>query len=514
MSNTRLSMRKMREILRQVHEVGLSYREVALSAGVSIGVVSKVVNRARHAGLDWAALSTLDEAALDLRLNGPVARPGEARAEPDPVWIHVEKQRPGVTLELLHIEYLESNPNGLRYTSFCDRYREWLARRQLTMRQVHKGGERAFVDYSGKKPSIVDRRTGERIEVELFVGVLGASNLTYAEATRTQQGVDFIQSHVRLFEFIGGVPALVTPDQLKSGVTTSCWYDPTIQRTYEELAEHYGTAVLPARPKKPRDKAKVEVAVQVVQRWILARVRNETFFSLDALNGRIAELVDELNDTRKMRLYGKTRRELFDIVDKPALKPLPSERFVYAEWKQARVNIDYHVAFDDNFYSAPHTLVHEHLDVRATAMTVELFFKTQRVASHPRSRGKGKFATTKEHMPRAHQEHLEWPPSRLIDWAGTIGPNVKVLVETILKERSHPEQGYRPVLGILRLAKTYGDDRLDKACRRAHLAGARNYRHVVAILKNGLDQAPLPDSVDGNRPPVDHENIRGPGYYN
>lgn len=514
MSNTRLSMRKVREILREVSKVGLTYREVALSLGVSIGVVSKVVNRAKHAGVDWGEASQLDDAALDVRLNGPVAKPGVARTEPDPLWINVELRRPGVTLELLHVEYLESNPDGLRYSAFCGRYRSWLGRQRLTMRQTHKGGERAFVDYSGKKPSIVDRKTGERVEVELFVGVLGASNLTYAEATRTQQSVDFIQSHVRFFRYIGGVPALVTPDQLKSGVTTSCWYDPSIQRTYEELAEHYGTAVLPARPMKPRDKAKVEVAVQVVQRWILARLRNETFFSLEALNERIAELLDELNDKRTMRRYGKTRRELFDIVDKPALKPLPAEPFVYAEWKKVRLNIDYHLAFDGNFYSAPFTLVHEHLDVRATALTVEVFLRANRVASHPRRHGKGVYETHPAHMPKAHQEHQKWPPSRLISWAGTIGPSVKLLVETILHERSHPEQGYRPCLGILRLGEVYGDARLEQACMRAHLAGARNYRHVKAILVNQLDKAPLPEVVDEDRPPVDHENIRGPEYYN
>lgn len=514
MSNTRLSMRKVREILRQVTEIGLGYREVALSLGVSIGVVSKVVNRAKHAGVSWAEASELDDASLDVRLNGPVATVGVTRAEPDPLWINVELRRPGVTLELLHVEYLESNPNGLRYSAFCGRYRDWLAKQRVTMRQSHKGGERAFVDYSGKKPHIVDRRTGELLEVELFVGVLGASNLTYAEATLTQQGVDFIGSHMRFFSYVGGVPALVTPDQLKSGVTTSCWYDPTIQRTYEELAEHYGTAVLPARPKKPRDKAKVEVAVQVVQRWILARLRNETFFSLDALNERIGELLDELNDKRVMRRYGKTRRELFEIVDRPALKPLPSEPFVYAEWKKVKLNIDYHLVFDENFYSAPFTLVHEHLDVRATAMTVEVFHRGNRVASHRRRHGKGGHETTPGHMPKAHQEHQKWPPSRIIAWAGSIGPSAKQLVETILQERSHPEQGYRPCLGILRLSKAYGNERVEQACLRAHLAGARSYRHVKAILANQLDKAPLPEPVDENRPPVDHENIRGPEYYN
>lgn len=512
MSRARLSMRKAREILRQVLDVGLGYREVASSVGVSTGAVSNTVQRARAAGLDWAAVCRLSEDELEAQVYGTAPETGGKRAEPDPAWIHVERMRPGVTLELLHLEYLESHPDGLRYTAFCDRYRAWLARQRRTMRQTHRAGERAYVDYSGKKPSIVDRRTGEKVEVELFVGVLGASSLTYAEATRTQRGVDFIQSHVRFLEFLGGVPALLTPDQLKSGVTTSCWYDPAIQRTYEEMAEHYGTAVLPARPRKPRDKAKVEVAVQVVQRWILARLRNETFFSIEDLNARIAGLLEELNN-RPMRAYGKSRRELFEAIDKPALKPLPSERFAYAEWKKAKVNIDYHVDFDGHFYSVPHTLVGEHVDVRATAVTVEVFFKTQRVASHVRSSNRGRHTTTKEHMPRAHQEHLEWPPSRIIEWAGTIGPNARALVEAILSERRHPEQGYRPSMGLIRLAKTYGKERVDRACERAHLAGARSYRHVAAILKNRLDEAPLPN-VDEPGPRVDHENLRGPDYYN
>ncbi|MCC6653197.1 MAG: IS21 family transposase [Candidatus Eisenbacteria bacterium] len=513
MSNTRLSMRKVREVLRLTHEVKLPYREVAVSAGVSVGVVSKIVNRAKKAGLAWAEVSGLDEATLEVRLNGPVVEAGAQRDEPDPIWIHVEKMKPGVTLELLHIEYIEGHPNGLRYTAFCERYRAWLARRKLTMRQSHKAGERAFVDYSGKRPWIVDRKTGERQPVELFVGVLGASNFTFAEATRTQQSVDFIQSHVRMLEYFEGAPALIVPDNLKSGVTTASWYDPEVQRTYEELAAHYSTAVLPARPKKPRDKAKVEVAVQVVQRWILGRIRNEVFFTLDALNERIRELLELLND-RPMRAYRKSRRELYVLLDKPALKPLPVERFVYSEWGTARLNIDYHATFDENFYSAPYGLVHEHLDVRATALTVELYFKAQRVGSHVRSYAKGKYVTTTAHMPKAHQEHLEWPPSRVIDWAGKIGPHVKALIEALLAERKHPEQGYRPSLGIIRLAKTYGNERVDKACKRAHMAGARNYRHVAAILKNHLDDAPMPDAVDDNRPRVDHENIRGPGYYN
>ena len=324
MPNERLAMRKVREILRRKHELGLSYREVAEGLGVSIGVVSKVVNRAARAGLTWKEAAGMAEDEVEVRLYGR-GKPAEGeRPKADPVWIHTELKKAGVTLELLHLEYLQEEPNGYRYTQFCEHFRQWLDRRRFSMRQRHVAGERAYVDYSGKKPSLVDPATGKRQEVELFVGVLGASNYTYAEATRSQKSGDFLGSHVRMLEFFGGVPSLITPDQLKSGVTTSCLYDPEIQRAYEEMAQHYGCAVLAARPRKPKDKAKVEVAVQIVQRWVLARLRHEQFFTLADLNRRIGELVKELNE-RPMRDYGgKSRRELFERIDKPALSPLPA----------------------------------------------------------------------------------------------------------------------------------------------------------------------------------------------
>ena len=508
-------MRKVREILRRKHELGLSYREVAEGLGVSIGVVSKVVNRAARAGVVWPDACGMTEDELETRLYGG-GKPAEgARAKADPVWIHTELKKPGVTLELLHLEYLREEPNGYRYTQFCEHYRQWLNRQRVSMRQRHRGGERAYVDYSGVKASLVDRTSGERQEVELFVGVLGASNYTYAEATASQQSPEFIGSQVRMLEFFGGVPSLITPDQLKSGVTTSCLYDPQIQRTYEEMATHYGCAVVAARPRRPKDKAKVEVAVQVVQRWILARLRHETFFTLPDLNRRIGELVVELNQ-RPMRDYGgKSRRELYEIVDKPALSPLPTERFEMCEWKTARVNVDYHVVVDGSYYSIPHALVHEQVDVRTTARIVEVFHKAQRVASHTRCVRPGSYSTESSHMPRAHQEALAWPPSRLMAWADSIGKNVGLLVRAILESRRHPEQGYRPCLGILRLSRVYGKERLERASQRAHMAGARSYRHVVAILKNGLDQAPLTDQTDRpSRPAIKHENVRGADYFN
>jgi len=513
MGAERLSMRKTREILRQKWELRRSHREVAQSLSVGLGTVSDVVHRARRAGLDWAQVHTLAEDALEGRLYGPRDAPGASRPRPDCHYLHRERRKPGVTLELLHLEYLEQHPDGYRYTQFCEIYRQWLGRRGLTMRQVHHAGEKCFVDYAGQKPTFIDPAIGEVIAVELFVAVLGASNYTYAEATRTQQVADWIASHQRAFQFFGGTPRAVVPDQLKSAVTLPCRYEPGVQRTYEEFAQHYGAVILPARPAKPRDKAKTEVAVQVCERWILARLRHERFFSLAALNARIAELLVDLN-ARPMRLYRASRRDLFERLDQPALRPLPAETFLYGEWRVgARVNIDYHIELHGHYYSVPYALIHEHVDARVTATTVELFHRGQRVAAHRRSHVRGTHTTESAHMPKAHQHHLEWTPSRLIDWARTIGPQTAALVAAILADRPHPEQGYRSCLGILRLAKRYSALRLEAACTRAGAVGARSYRHVDSMLKHGLDRIAGPEvSLPLTLTPA-HEHLRGRDYY-
>lgn len=512
MATKRLSMRKIREILRQKWVLGKSHREVVQSLGGSLGAVSGVLSRASVAGLSWRAIEALSDAELEERLYGPRIASSGDRPKPDPVWIHLERKKQGVTLELLHLEYLERHPNGYRYTAFCDVYRKWLGKHKLTMRQQHRAGDKLFVDYSGKRPTIVDPKTGEIISVELFVAVLGASNYTYAEATLSQKSRDWISSHVRALEYLGGVPRALVPDQLKSGVIEPCRYEPKTQRTYEELARHYGTAILPARPGKPRDKAKVEAGVLVVQRWILARLRNERFFSLDALNQRIGELLEDLNDRPMRRYGGRTRRQLFDEIDRPALAGLAVERFVHAVWKDARANIDYHVEFDKHYYSVHHSLTGEAVEVRATAMTVEILHNGKRVASHVRSYQPGGFTTIPEHRPKSHREHAEWTPSRLIAWASKIGPHVEELVRALLDERPHPEQGYRSCLGIMRMASRYGNERLDAACHRALGVRARSYKHVANILKHGLDQVvdqPAPAPTRST-----HDNVRGSDYYN
>ena len=514
MANERLSMRKTREILRLKWELGRSHREVASSLGVGLGTVSLALERAIAAGLVWPAVEAMSETELDRRLYRRKELPLGDRPAPDFAYLHTELRRPSVTLELLHHEYLEHHPDGYRYSQFCERYRRWAGTQRRSMRQVHRAGEKLFVDYAGQHPRVIDPEAGEVREAELFVAVLGASSFTFAEATWTQQSHDWIASHMRAFEYLGGVPGAVVPDQLRTGVSVPCRYEAGIQRTYQELAEHYGTVVLPARPAHPRDKAKVEVAVQVAERWILARLRNQSFFSLIELNGRIAELLEELNG-RLMRVYGASRRELFERFDKAALKPLPDKRYLYGEWKSARVSIDYHTEVDHHYYSVPHKLVGEKLDVRLTATTVEIFQRGVRVASHARSYRRGMHTTVAEHMPAAHRAHHEWSPSRLVRWGQTVGPKTAALVEAILSDRPHPEQGYRSCLGILRLERRYGRERLEAACARALSAGARSYRHVDSILKHGLDRQPpqQPSAASEPRQLLLHENVRGGRYY-
>lgn len=501
-------MRKTKEILRLKEALGLSHREVAGSLGISAGTVGKTMARALAAGLAWSEAEALTEEAIEARLFGTVA--GPSRPLPDFAAVHAEYQRSGVTLQLLFEEYRVLFPAGYGYTQFCDYYNRWLGTRGLTLRQVHVAGAKAFVDWSGNRPFVIDPATGEAVPCELFVAVLGASNYTFACATRTQQIPDWISCHVRALAFFGGVPRALVPDQLKSGVSRSCRYEPEVQRAYADLARHYGTVIIPARPMKPRDKAKVESGVLVVQRWILARLRNQRFFSLAELNARIAELVADLN-LRLMRKYGTTRRALLDSVERTALQPLPAEPFELATWKRAKVHVDYHIEVDRHYYSVPFRLVGEEVEVRATASTIEVFRRGERVASHPRSALAGRHTTDPAHMPKSHQAHSQWSPERLVAWGRTVGPETGRLVEAILADRPHPEQGYRSCLGILRLGKRYTPDRLERACARALLAGARSYKNVDSILVRGLDQ--LPPAAAPAATSTAHENIRGPSYY-
>jgi len=511
MATERLEMHVLREILRQKLLLARSHREVVASIGVSLGKVSSVLARAHSLGLDAAGVEAMSDAELDACLY-PKATAASSRPGPDCAALHLELRRKGVTLALLHVEFVERHPGGLGYSAFCDRYREWVKRQSPVMRQVHLAGDKLFVDYAGMRPKLFDPETGEIIEVELFVAVLGASNYTYAEASRTQQVIDFVSSVSRTFTFIGGVTRAVVPDQLKSAVITACRYDPAIQRTTAELGRHYATTILPARPKSPRDKAKVEVGVQIAERWLLARIRNEKFESMGALNARLSELTADLNG-RMMRAYKASRRELFERLDRPALAPLPAQPFEAAMWRKVGLNIDYHVEFDHHLYSAPYTLLHEQLWVRVTASTVEILHGGTRVASYVRSYVRGGRTTTTEHMPSTHRAHAEWTPSRILSWAEKVGPKTRAFCEVILRERHHPEWGFRSCLGLFRLAKKYGDARVEAACARALYAGARSYRSVKTILQHGLDAQPLPAPEKQATGGAVHGNVRGRGYY-
>lgn len=509
-------MRKTREILRLKWVHGRSHREIANALIVGVGTTSQVVARANRAKITcWAEVEALSDEELDARMYPAPLLNGEPRPEPNPAAIHIELRRTGVTLRLLHEEYALANPNAYGYTKFVELYNAWADRLLITMRQVHKAGEKCFVDYSGKKPSIVDAATGERIEVELFVAVMGASNYTYVEATATQKSADWIASHVRLVEFLGGSPRAFVPDQLKSGVVIASRYEPGIQRTYEEWSQHYSTTILPARPLKPRDKAKVEGGVLIAQRWILARLRNITCFSLDELNEHIARLVADLNN-RVMKRYGKSRRQLFDELDRPAIAALPSDRFIHGDWTKATVKLDYHVAVDHHDYSVPYQRATDEVWIRTSAATVEVFYKNKRCASHVRSFVHGGVTTNPDHLPASHRSYLEESDTGFEEWATTIGAHTLALVRAILIERPHPEHGLRSCRGLKSLTRLYAVTRIEAACERALVAGARSYTNVESILKHGLDQQPLPEIAQSDAPPpsLDHENIRGADYYN
>lgn len=508
----RLSMRKTREILRLRLGLGLSLRDVGRSVCVSSSTVSETVSRAAVAGLGWPLPAELDDAALEARLY-PAESEQRNRPLPDFKRMHVELRRKGVTLELLWQEYRAAHPDGYGYSRFCELYREFSGGLDIVMRQTHRPGEKLFVDFAGATMPIVDPTTGEVRQAAVFVAAMGASSMTYCEALESQELRHWLAAHVRAFEFLRGVPHVLVPDNLKAAVTKASFYDPDINPSYQDLATYYGAVVIPARVRKPRDKSKVENAVQQVERWVLAPLRNQNFFSLAEANHAIRERLAWLNDRAFSKLEG-SRRTLFEQIDQPALKPLPTKRFEIPEWRLgAGVNIDHHVEFDHHYYSVPYALVQKRVDIRATASTVECMHQGQRVASHPRSYARGKYSTADEHRPRTHRQFAQWTPSRLIRWASTIGPETAAAVETVMQNRKHPEQGYRTALGIIRLADRFGAERTEQACARAKQLRSLNFRTIQSLLKNGLDkQAPsVPPPVG---PVLQHDNVRGPNYYN
>ena len=514
MPRPRSAMRKIREILRLALGEGLSRRQVAAATGMPGSTVGDHLVRARLAGLTWPLSDDLDDAALEARLFVPVSARPPTASRPLPVWptVHKELRRHrAVTLQLLWLEYREGHPDGFGYSWFCQTYRAWQGRLDLVMRGEHRAGEKLFVDFAGQTLPIVDPDTGEVWQAQLFVAVLGASSYTYAEAVASQALPDWIAGHVHAFSFFEGRAAIVVPDNLRSGVTRAHRYEPDLNRTYEEMAAHYGCAIIPARPFRPRDKAKAESGVLQAERWVLAALRHRTFFSLAEANAAIAERIAWLN-ARSFRKLPGSRRSMFEELDRPALRPLPARPYEYAEWRTAKVDIDYHVEVERHWYSVPHQLVGRRCDIRVTTGVVEVLHRGRRVASHPRSAKQGSFTTLAAHMPEAHRRYAEWTPGRIVAWAERTGPATAALVAAIMAGRRHPEQGFRSSLGIMRLGRRYGDERLEAACARALAIRGHSYRSVESILKAGLDGVPLP----GDEPALTigvHANVRGAAYY-
>jgi transposase len=506
-------MRKIREVLRLKQEQGLSNREVATACNIGAATVHDYLRRASLCGLSWPQAGDLADDVIEERLfpTRPAPPPG-GHPMPDLAYVARELRRKGVTLALLWEEYRQAHPDGYGRSRYCQIYAEYAGKLDPRMRQVHKAGEKLFVDYAGQTIPVVDPPTGEIREAQVFVATLGASDYTFSEATWSQTLEDWTGSHARAFSFFGGVPEIVVPDNLKTGITSPCYYEPDINPTYAELAEHYGVAIIPARVVKPRDKGKVENHVLNVERRILAPLRNRRFLSLWECNQAIAELLAVLNDRPFQQMPG-TRRSLFLELDAPALRPLPAHPYCFGLWKKARVNIDYHVSFDQSFYSVPYTLLKEQVDVRSSEKIVEIFFKSQRIASHVRSCKAGVYVTDPSHMPKSHQAYLEWTPERLVRWAAESGGAVALVVEQILSRRVHPQQGFRSCLGVMRLSTKYGPDRLEAACARTLQIGSPCYGTVKNILQNNLDQAEIAAAANpGHRAPS-HANIRGAAYY-
>ena len=504
-------MRKIREILRLGFVMSLSCRQVARSAGVSRPTVAFYLDRFQQSGKSAQDLMALDDNELfSLVGSKESGRPVQQKPLPDWQEIHLEMGKKSVTLQLLWQEYIEKHPDGYKLSQFCELYRRWRKNLALSMRQTHKAGAKLFVDFAGQTIPVYDRFTGKIQQAQIFVAALGLSSYSYAEALPDQTLPNWIMPQVRAFEYFGGVTEAVVPDNPRTIIPRSCRYEPDINPSYQEMASHYGTAILPARVRHPKDKAKVESAVFVVERWILACLRNRKFFSYEELNQAIREKLLYLNNHPFKKLKG-SRKEWFELFEKAALRPLPQIRYIFAEWKKVTANIDYHVDVAGHYYSVPYIHRGQELFARYTAGTVEIFLRGKRVASHLRDPRAGKHTTTDEHMPKSHREYLEWSPSRIMNWGSSIGPSTHALIEKILKSRPYPEQGYRSCLGVIRLGKRFSNERLERACTRALIIGAYNYTSVRSILERGLD-AKMPEKTPSCTGAV-HENIRGTGYY-
>lgn len=498
-------MRMITEVLR-LHHGGLSIKQISKSLGCSRGAISEYISRAKAAGLPWPLPAEIDDAWLEQRLF-PAVPPRRNRPQPDFNYMHAELKKKGVTLMQLWSEYREAHPDGYGLTQFCDLYGRFAKNLNLVMRQTHKAGDKAFSDFAGKTiPIVIDRKTGEVRLAHLFVCTLGASSFTFAELYWDESVESWSNGHAAAFNYFDGCPRIVVPDNPKPVVTRACPYEPDVNPSFAQMAAHYNIAIMPARVRKPKDKAKVEAAVGLATRWILAVLRNRTFFSLAEARTAVRELLDLLNDRPFQKIPG-SRRSLYEIVDRPFLKPLPTVPYEFAQFKKASVHIDYHVEYDKNFYSVPYQFRGEIVEVRATSTTVEIFRKGKRIASHPRSIGNHKAITLAAHRPKSHQQFGEWSPDRILEWANKIGPCVERVMDSIMSRHEFPEQGYRSCMGILRLSKKFGDARLEAACNRALAIRGFSYKSIKSILDSNLDQRPLPEKL--HQLSIVHRNIRG-----
>lgn len=512
-------MRKIHAVLRQFYELKRSQRDISRSLQIGRGTVANYLVRARSAGLSWPLPPDTDERTLELALF-PECSSTDAQVKfvaPDFSAIYLDLKSVGMTKQLAWEEYCQVHgANSYSYSQFCHRYRKWLGRQQRSMRQNHIAGEKVFIDYCGPTVPVVDMHTGEYINAQIFVAVLGASNYTFACASASQKEADWINAHTKAATFFGGWATLTIPDNLKSGVTKTDRYVPVLNASYEQWSEHYRTAIIPARPYKPKDKAKAENGVLVVERWIIARLRKITFFSLGELNDAIARLLIELNDRAFKKLPG-SRRSLFEQIEKDKLIPLPSQSYEYEQVRQVRVHVDYHIEYDKHYYSVPHMLVGSQVEVRASNRIVNIYAGGKRVASHARSNLQAKHSTLTEHMPEAHRHHASWTPERFEKWATEIGTATHHIVHHMLSAKRHPQQNFRSVLALLSLAKKYERVRLERACARAVQIGSPTRTSVQSILQRGLDKLPElsknTNTQDTDQHLNDHENIRGSETY-
>lgn len=497
-------MRKIREVLRLKAD-GFSDRQIAASIGSARSTVQECVRRCKAAGVSWPLPPELDEVALHAQLYRRSV-PLPSRPAPDFAVLHGELKRPGVTRLLLWQEYKTQEPDGWQYSVFCDQYRRWLSRQELVLRQDHIPGNKLFVDYAGHTVPLTDPTTGTVREAQIFVAVLGSSNYTYAEATLTQQLPDWLGAHVRALQFFGGAPRAVVPDNLKSAITKARRYEPDTNPAYQEFAEHYGVAILPARVRRPRDKAKVETGVQVVERWILARLRNRKFFSLGEMNEAIAVLIEYLN-TRPFKKMPGSRRTRFIEIEQSSLQPLPARHYEFGEWHPRKVHPDYHIELARAYYSVPYRLIGERVEARLTAQAVEIFHRGQLVAAHARATERSQRRTRRAHRPERHLAQIDNTLARLLARALAVGPATHAVIERQALHRKHPEETLRSAQGILRLARDYSSADLERACERALTLKAYSYRAVRALIDLPVS-ANAPVALD-----LPHENLRGPDYF-